>query len=160
MISGYRCFLYDAAVLIAARLELENHPKTYSNINIGTNDNQLAIESTLIKIRSLYDFFSGKPQKDDIHCSDFDFKLKILNDLQSKFKNSINKYAMHLTWERVDRINFRLPKIDDIIDRCKEIEVWIREFIEHCEQNRITPKGRGKKYLDFIVKHSEKIYQR
>ena len=151
MESGYRCFLYDAATIIAARLELENNPKARQDLDIGTNDNQLAIETALNKIRSLFDFFGKNSCGDDLSCKDFDFGLKSLSSDQYDIRTAIHKYSMHLTWERVSRQKTALPRINKIIERSRELDKWIKEFISHCKSQKLNPDGPlGPKYLNFI----------
>lgn len=44
---------------------------------------------------------------------------------------------MHITWERVDR-KIDLPRVDKILERCNELEVWIKEFIKYCDTKTLV----------------------
>lgn len=150
MRSGYRSLLYDAAVLLAAIRQLEQDSTGDDEFNIGTNRNQLATESALVKARSLYDFFTAKPSGDDISCLHFDFPRKMLNQKQETFRTAIHKFSMHLTWERVKRTSASLPRQRTIVKRGREILPWVTEFIAHCRANALKPNGYGPRYLRYI----------
>lgn len=96
-----RAVVFDAVVLATAleALDQDSHPK----YDVGRGENQLAVETALIKFRSLYDFLFGENRHED------DLTVDNLGCTAPKgeipdgkiFRTSVNKYSAHLTWTRI-----------------------------------------------------------
>jgi hypothetical protein len=148
--SAYRCVLYDSAILSAALKKLSKSRSATPEYDVGTRYDQMALEAALCKLRSLYDFFAREPQGDDLSVEHFGFSRKSLSQNQSEFRNAIHKYAMHLTWERVTRERWKLPKLAVIQKRGDEVQQWTLDFIAHCDLQGLKPNGYGRHYLRYI----------
>lgn len=96
-----RAVIFDAVVLATA-LEALNQDR-YPKYDVGRGENQLAVETALIKFRSLYDFlFGASGNKDDLTVVNLGCTAPKSEIPSGKsFRTSVNKYSAHLTWTRI-----------------------------------------------------------
>ena len=111
----------------------------------NTNINNALLESTLIHVRALLDFFE-KPERatrragnklvelDDVLATDFNFNARKIQ-FQSQDRERLNKDLAHLTYSRVDRSQD--DKLWDYMQVVLPILHRSREFLEHLIGNWI-----------------------
>lgn len=97
-----RAVVFDAVVLATAleALDQVGHLK----YDIGRGENQLAVETALIKFRSLYDFLFGNKnsREDDLTVGNLGCTApKDMISGGESFRSSVHKYSAHLTWTRI-----------------------------------------------------------
>lgn len=139
---------YDMLMLaMSLRYINESWPKRFENSMYGPNE--VAKGAALIKIRSLDGFLYGPYQADDIRFGDFVSAGYCSGPRGTKppswFRESVNKYAAHLTKERTIRGVTR-PKADHIVKYGKEILKSCEFFVEDCTVNGLKLERRAGRY--------------
>ena len=100
------------------------------------NLNNAILESWVIHLRNLIDFFYAMPQKDDIVASDYISDWDSIRSqtqkspLLQEATNKANKQLAHLTLARATQYN-DAQKPWEYIKISTEIEKWIALFFEH-----------------------------
>ncbi len=147
-----KCVVYDALVLAGAIKRIKDNLP--ANRDLSFANDQIAMEMALIKSRSLIDFLSkkrGSSHPDDIVIEDFGAPPVKFNKKITRFRDSVNKYSAHLTWERVNRNNVQLPRRDSIILHGSTILKKAWTFIQK-ELSGIRLDMYGKRYYNKLEK--------
>jgi hypothetical protein len=143
--AALRCIVYDTAVLAVALRELQSTASSSSSSSsssasstgshdLGRGTDQLAVEAALIKYRSLFAFLSGANRRpDDIQLSDFGYPAVHFPQAMQDFCTSVNKYAAHLTWERVEKnpATAEFPRPSTVTRYGGQMLPIARAFIDH-----------------------------
>ena len=151
--AALRAVTYDAAVLAMA---LHNLRTPRSNF-LGRGTDQLAVESALLKFRSLYDFLtSSKKNRDDILIAELGGTAAPFPAPIERFRESVNKYSAHLTWQRVvkDPAIAEFPRPSKILERSPEVLQRSKAFIESCLTSGFELNSYGKKYLSVLRRYT------
>lgn len=146
-----RAILYEAAVLGAALRSLEN-PDLRNDIGRGTD--QLAVETALVKFRSLFELLTNYGGRDDdMRIKDLGYAVDLPDkNGMEKLRDSINKYSAHLTTKRAKEEwpNFFLPRPPQFEDYCWKVlrETWL--VIEKLRNDVGQLNGYAQSYYDHL----------
>ncbi len=120
------------------------------NQGLGQFDFNVTIESFCLHARNLMDFLTNQKFPGDIKCSDFDIECASINLQKDIIQDAINKWASHLTWERVEGKKPSWPpsKTQLITDA---IGKGIVEFINKLPDNLFPIPRYFKTKQDFFI---------
>lgn len=142
-----RALVFDAVVLATALDALSRDGKPQNDV--GRGEDQLAVETALIKFRSLYDFLQPEnPRKDDLVVTDFVDKYDFTMPNADKFRTSVNKYSAHLTWTRTKEQwdDAFLPRSDSLRDPCERVLKAAWDVISEAISKGYRLNNYGQKY--------------
>jgi len=149
--------IYDMLILAMSIRHLhENWPGEFQNSVFGPKE--VAKSAALIKIRSLDCFLHSGGRQDDIVFHEFQKYATGPRgaSIPHSFRESVNKYAAHLTKERtLQRI--RRPKAGDVVKYGKQILESCKLFVEDCERAGLVAKGRSARYYRAFVDELSRI---
>lgn len=138
--------LYDLSVLANAVTFLRQWKRKPKGEDLA--EEQLVLNAALVKERLLYDFFSATAKKDDIIASQLvPTKPVICGPEEKIFREEINKWCAHITWDRVDHIQTDAPpKRKAAIRFGRHLLRHGIQFVEDCLTSGFRLTSTGKVY--------------
>lgn len=152
--AALRAVVFDAVVMATALdvLRQEGAPDN----DVGRGENQLAVETALIKFRSLYDFlFEPRKRSDDLVVGDLGCEPSNPEIPDARIlRTSVHKYSAHLTWVRISEQSEDafLQRSASLRKPCELVLASAWEVIQQALSNGYQLNEFGQKYYGILEK--------